>query len=69
MPLMTKAQEVIKDSLSKKKKSLPTASPYCPRLRKPLLPPQGSQNLPNDNQWSARRESPFPQGGSKSPKL
>lgn len=45
MPLVTKAQEVIKDSLSKKK-SLPTASPYCPGIRKPLLPPQGSQKSP-----------------------
>lgn len=48
MLLVTKAQEVIKRLTLKKKKSLPMASPYCPGIRKPLLPPQGSQKSPQE---------------------
>lgn len=65
MPLMAKAQEVIKTL--KKKVSTATQS-LLSRNKETSSSTTGSQNLPKDNQWSTKTEA-FSQGGSKSPKL
>jgi len=51
------------------KKKVSQQPSYSPGIRKPLLPPQGSQKSPQGQSMVSETREPFPPGGSKSPSL
>lgn len=66
MPLMTKAQEVIKDSLSKKKKS-PNSQSLLSKNKETSSSTTGKPESPQRQSMVSKTREPFPPGRLKIP--